>query len=164
MEFISTEYKQDIDPIGAMVLRVLNKIDITAENSNENLAQLLNEIRKIEFYTIFSKRTIKYIEDSLMSNVSMLTIMLEMNMYMEAEMAVYPEIRKAVEDIIAALINTINIKNYTNTILSESGQFLSQVFNDDANLQSLVMNTWYKVVVITNVYFNLISLFFNQPG
>lgn len=164
MEFISTEYKQDIDPIGAMVLRVLNKIDITAENSNENLAQLLNEIRKIEFYTIFSKRTIKYIEDSLMSNVSMLTIMLEMNMYMEAEMAVYPEIRKAVEDIITALINTINIKNYTNTILSESGQFLSQVFNDDANLQSLVMNTWYKVVVITNVYFNLISLFFNQPG
>ncbi len=152
-------YSMPTDPIELMIVNAFSKLDKTSEEYETILEQLLNTVCQVEFYTIFTKRTMEYLEESLLSNISMLTIILELNMYVTSELERNKELLNDLHNFIHGLYKSVDVKNYSDTILSGSETFLTQIYNDDDKLVPKVVNTWYKVVILIYVYFNSISQF-----
>lgn len=118
-------------------------------------ANLLDLVGQIEPYTLFTSRTILSIEEQIFGDMDYISFVLSTNMFLEA--LIVGEEKNNVAKEITAMLESVSPKfleiDRRGTALSVTFDFLSQLtVKETKNVIEMVLNSWYKVIVLMTYY------------
>ncbi len=116
---------------------------------------LLDLVGQIEPYTLFTSRTILSIEEQIFGDMDYISLVLSTNMFLEA--LIVGEEKDIVTKQITAMLESVSPKllgiDRQGIALTVTFDFLSQLaVKETKNVVEMVLNSWYKVIVLMTFY------------
>lgn len=113
---------------------------------------LVDLVLQIEPYTLFTSRTMSEVEGQIFADMEFVSFVISINMFLEGLMKVE---ENNVHLIIEGMFGSSQVVDFkeNSSLFSLTNRFLSQLEVTDKKATTLlVMNTWYKVIILLVYY------------
>ncbi len=144
------------------VFSLLGFVDNTEETTriDQKFSELLDSINRYELSAILTARVIDDIENLLLDDTELMTLVLNMNSCLA--FIISDEERDLLLAKIQNLVNSMSSDSYTDTILSNSGAYINQLNPVTKLKNTFIVNSYYKIIVLLAIYsFEAISSLVN---
>ncbi len=153
-----------VTPLETILYDLINSIDMDISDVRTKVfMSIIDHISSIEAYTLFTKRTIDETENFIFTSVEHISLMLELSMRLNAYLEDNKDAKEEFLNYLTGMYNSLSLIN--NEILPRTVEFLKQVYTDEKNIVSVLMNSWYKVIVLIYFYkYHLKSYILSQQA
>ncbi len=134
-------------------IQALEKTGIREDTDMATLfINLFDLVLQIEPYTLFTSRTMSEIEGQIFADMEFVSFVISINMFLEGLMKVE---ENNLQLVIEGMFDSSQVVDFkeNSSLFSLTNRFLSQLeVTDKKATMLLVINTWYKVIILLVYY------------